>query len=145
VARRADLVVAAVEGASAQQTWDNVGRALAAAQRVVNDNGVIALCTELSEPPGPAMHIAAETPDIDRARRRLNKRMMPDVSPAQQWACALDRSRVYFLSRLEPEQVEDLGAAHVASAEEIGRLIERSRSCILLSNAQYVFPTAANE
>ncbi len=49
---RADLVIAVVGGAEEQQTWRNVGRALAAARRVVAEGGAIALCTQLAEPVG---------------------------------------------------------------------------------------------
>jgi hypothetical protein len=48
-----------------------------------------------------------------------------------------------LLSRLDEEQVEQLGAAHVAGPVEIGRLIERMESCVLLASAQYALPTAA--
>ena len=43
VPHRAPLVVAAIEGPDEQQTWENVGRAIAAASRVVADDGTIAL------------------------------------------------------------------------------------------------------
>ena len=55
VPRRAELVVAAIEGDRGQQSWENVGRALAAASRAVTDDGAIALCTELADRPGPAL------------------------------------------------------------------------------------------
>jgi nickel-dependent lactate racemase len=144
VPRRADLVVAAIEGGGPQQTWDNVGRAVAAARRVVNDHGVIALCTELTETPGSVLRMAAEAESSEQVLRRLHKRKSPDITVAEQWACALERGRIYLLSRLNPEDVEGIGAAHVASAVEMGRLIDRSNSCVLLSNAQCVLPTAAD-
>jgi nickel-dependent lactate racemase len=143
VPERANLVVAAIEGDAQQQTWENVGRAVAAAQRVVSDNGVIAVCTELADAPGPGMRTAAAAESLEQAQRRLQKQKPPDTPAAEKWAQALSRARVYLLSRLDEEQVEQLGAAHVTSPDEIGRLIERTDSCVLLASAQYVLPTAA--
>ena len=60
VARRASLVVAAIEGGHAQQTWDNFGRALDSARTLVEDGGAIAVCCDLAAGPGPAVqHLAA--------------------------------------------------------------------------------------
>ncbi|MFH1266509.1 MAG: lactate racemase domain-containing protein, partial [Planctomycetota bacterium] len=42
--RRASLVVATIEGGPSQQTWENVGRALAASGNLVEDGGAIAVC-----------------------------------------------------------------------------------------------------
>jgi nickel-dependent lactate racemase len=145
VPRRANLVVATLTGSAQQQTWDNVGRAVAAAQRVVTENGIIALCTELSATPGPGIRTAGAAQDLPQAQRRLHKHNPVDIAAAEQWSQALSRARVYLLSRLEEEQVEDLGAAHVAAAEEVSRLIERSESCVLLESAQFALPMAVEE
>jgi nickel-dependent lactate racemase len=145
VPQRAKLVVAAIEGDAQQQTWENVGRAVAAAQRVVSDNGVIAVCTELVDAPGPGVRVAGAAENLEQAHRRLQKQKPADTAAAEQWAQALSRVRVYLLSRLDEEQVEQLGAAHVAGPLEIGRLIERTESCVLLAGAQYALPTAVEQ
>jgi nickel-dependent lactate racemase len=145
VPSRASLVVAALGGNDVQQTWENVGRAVAAAQRIVSENGIIALCTELSDMPGPGLRAAAGAEDLPHARKRLHKQNPVDIAAAQQWAQALAGARVYLLSRLDEEQVEGLGAAHVAAGEEVGRLIERSDTCVLLEWAQFALPTTAEE
>jgi nickel-dependent lactate racemase len=137
----ADLVVAAIEGDAGQQTWDNIGRAIAAAQRIVSEKGAIALCTEVAEAPGPGIRAVAGLDNLAQAQRRLQKQKPLDAPAAQQWASALDHSRLFLLSRLREDQVEDIGAAHVVDATEIARLIQNSESCVLLSNAQYVLPT----
>ena len=66
VPQRASLVLAAISGSAGQQTWVNVARALAAAARVVEEGGTIALCTELAAPLGPALEAlrGAEHPDV---------------------------------------------------------------------------------
>jgi len=145
VPARASLVVAAIDGDADQQTWDNVGRAVAAAQRVVQPNGTIALCTELADAPGPALRTAAAAESWEQAQRRIHKQKTPDIPTAEQWARARDVARLYLLSRLDESEVERLGAAHVESAAEVTRLIDRTDSCVLLTNAQYVLPTALDE
>jgi nickel-dependent lactate racemase len=145
VPNRASLVVAAIEGDAQQQTWDNVGRAVAAAQRIVNEKGVIAVCTELADSPGPGVRTAGAAESLEQATRRLHRQKPSDQAAAEQWAQALARARVYLLSRLDEEQVEQLGAAHVEGPDEIGRLIERTGSCVLLSSAQFTLPTAIEE
>ena len=51
---------------------------------------------------------------------------------------AMDKARVYLLSRLEESTVEDLGRVPVADSSDIARLATRHESCIVLANAQHV-------
>ncbi len=55
VAHRASLVVAAIEGGPRQQTWENLGRVLENAMGLVEADGAIAVCCDLSAAPGPAL------------------------------------------------------------------------------------------
>jgi nickel-dependent lactate racemase len=145
IPRRAQLVVAAIEGGEDQQTWDNVGRAIAAAARVVADDGAIALCTDLATPPGPALACLARARDLADAERHIRRQHSADAGVAHALAAALERGRVYLLSRLDESVVEDLGMAPVGDSSDIARLIQRHPSCILLGNAQFAQPTAAAE
>ena len=145
VPRRAELVVAAIEGDRGQQSWENVGRALAAASRAVTDDGAIALCTELADRPGPALQWLGRAKDLPTALRHIRKQRSPDAGAAHELAQALQRVQVYLLSRLDESVVEELGVAPVSAAAEIARLASRHRSCILLANAQFASPTAAEE
>ncbi len=52
VAQRAELVIAAIEGGPPHQTWENLGRVLESAGRLVEDGGAIAVCCELAAAPG---------------------------------------------------------------------------------------------
>jgi lactate racemase len=143
VKRQADLVVAAIEGGPGQQTWDNLGRALHAAGRFVDDDGVIALCCELSASLGPAMrHLASES-SREAALRHVAKERPVDALAAAQLAHALERNKVYLLSRLNAEVVEDLDMIPIDGPEELARLVRKHASCILLSNAANV--TAVEE
>lgn len=142
VPQRASLVVAAVTGEAAGQTWENVGRALAAALRVVEDDGTIALCTELSAPPGPAVQGLAQADDLRAALRQIRKHKLADTLPATELAVALARAKVYLLSHLPADQVEELGVAAVSDPADIVRLAGRHASCVLLGDAQYAVAVA---
>ncbi|MGD9645181.1 MAG: lactate racemase domain-containing protein [Pirellulales bacterium] len=142
VRQRASLVVAAVEGPPQQQTWENVGRALAAAASVVADQGAIAVCCELTDEPGPAVQKIAGADNPRQTVRRLRQNRPADLIPALQLAEALERAKVYLLSRLDDETVEELGLAPVEDADDIGRLAKRHASCIVLESAQRTIATA---
>lgn len=145
VPQRADLVVAGLGGNASEQTWDNVARALAAAERCVEADGTIALCTELEAEPGPALKSLSDCDEVRQALRRLDHPRGPDTLAATALVHARQSARLYLLSRLDDATVEDLGMAPVERAEDIARLVRRHKSCIVLSNAQYVQPTAASD
>jgi nickel-dependent lactate racemase len=145
VPSRASLVLAAISGPASQQTWTNVARALMAAARLVEEGGAIALCTELDEPLGPALEAlrGAENPDL--VLRHITHDRPSDTLVSVQLAHAVERGRVYLLSRLDESLVEDLGMAPISDPEQLTRLAARYPSCIVLANAQYARATAENE
>ena len=139
--QRASLVVASIEGDAAQQTWENVGRTLQAAGNFVEADGAIAVCCDLAAGPGPALQRMAHAPSPDSALRQDGPKRPADALPAAQLARALQQHKVYLLSRLDPSVVEDLDVFPLAGPDELARLVRQHRSCILLSNAQYVTPS----
>lgn len=143
--RRASLVVASIEGSPAQQSWESVARALAAALRVVSVEGAVALCTDLATGPGPALMSLAETEDLESALHVIQRTHSIDAESAWQLAQALRRGTVYLLSQLNEELVESLGMAPVEQPSQIGRLPQRFDSCIVLANAQHAFPIVDND
>ena len=145
VPRRASLVLAAVTGSADQQTWTSVVRALAAAERVLEEGGAIALCTDLAELPGPALQSLAAGGNPEAALRRLAHDRPSDMLLAVEVARALERGPVYLLSQLAESTVEELGLVAVANGAEVTRLADRSQSCIVLANAQYATPTVEDE
>ncbi len=145
VPRRASLVLAAISGPASQQTWANVARALMSAARLVEEGGAIALVTELDQPLGPALEAlrGAEKPDV--VLRHITHDRPSDTLVSVQLAHALERGRVYMLSRLDESLVEDLGMAPISDPKQLSRLAARYPSCIVLANAQYALAKAENE
>ena len=142
--RHASLVVASIEGGQEQQTWDNFARALHAAAQAVADDGAIAICSELSQRPGPRLMQLADTVG-DNAWQQSADIPSADATPAAELARVRENTRVYLLSRLDEDLVESLGMAHVASRDEIARLATRHPSCILIGGAQHACPACGAE
>ncbi|HEV3024805.1 MAG TPA: lactate racemase domain-containing protein [Pirellulales bacterium] len=145
VRQRAQLVVAAVSGGAGQQTWDNVGRAIAAASCAVADGGAVALCTELATDPGASVCCLAHSEDLADAERHIRRAAGSDALPAVALARLLDRAKLYLLSRLNESLVADLGIAPVMCEAEVARLARRHDSCTLLANAQHTRVTALTD
>jgi nickel-dependent lactate racemase len=137
-ADRVDLVVAGIEGGAAQQTWENLGRALSSAGNFVTEGGSIVVCSELAAQFGPALQRMAAASSHESALRHVGKERPVDALPAAQIAHALQQNKVYLLSRLDPSRVEDLNIIPIAGADELNRLARQHQSCILLSNAPYL-------
>jgi nickel-dependent lactate racemase len=138
VAQKASLVVAAIRGDDGQQTWENFGRATTAAACLVEEGGAIVVCCDLAASPGPAMQRLIGSRSPEAALRRIRKERPDDALPAAQLASALQRGKVYLLSRLDPEIVEALDITPIVDGAELGRLARQHKSCILLENAPYV-------
>jgi len=137
VPRRAGLVVAGIAGGPNQQTWANLGSALAAASALAEPGGSIAVCTELDREPGPAMQSLAAAESLELALRGIGKARYADALPAMQLARTLRRYRVYLLSGLEPNLVESLGIVPLDDADEVARLVQEVGEMTLLANAPY--------
>lgn len=134
---RADLVVASIEGGLREQTWENLGRTLAAAAPLAAEGGAIVLCSALAAEPGPGVQLLSEVADPEDALRRIRKDKPDDILPATQLIRALRQWKVYLLSQLDPVLVEQLNMVPLSSPDELDRLAHRCRSCTILSNAHH--------
>jgi len=134
VAGRASLVVATIEGGPEKQTWENFARALHAASGMVEVDGAIVLCSELECPPGPALQRLA-VGDEDQLYNDIQGLQANDVVAASTLLIAREQARVYLLSRLDSDTVEELGIGYVSEPTEVARLSQRHETCILLRNA----------
>jgi nickel-dependent lactate racemase len=140
VPHRASLVIASLSGGPQQQTWDNLAQALATSLQVVTEDGAIALCTQLTAEPGPAVASLSQVDDLELARKRIRRESATDALAASQLISAMERGRIYLLSQLDESLVDDLGLAPMTEPTDVARLAHRHESCIVLANAQYVMP-----
>ncbi len=142
---RAALVVAAIEGAPRQQTWENLGRALESASRLVEEDGAIAVCCDLAAAPGPALQQLVGAASRQQAMRQIRRDNLRDALPALQLARTLETSRVYLLSRLDVGLIEDLEMVPLEGPDELVRLTQRSNSCLVLANAAHAMVRVGSE
>ena len=116
-------------------------RTIDTALEVVETDGAIAVCCELKTKPGPALRRLAGAEDFEAADRAIQKKPSDDTLAASRLNRALQRARVYLLSKLDENDVEDLGMAFVSCPSEIAKLSSRHESCLALQNAQHVSVT----
>ncbi|MEZ6119219.1 MAG: lactate racemase domain-containing protein [Pirellulaceae bacterium] len=145
VPSRTDMVIATINGDRRQQTWANLARSIDAALRVIEDDGTLVICCDLKTPPGPAIQKLAGSESLENAYQVLAKTQSKDALAAMQLTQAMERTRVYLLSELSEELVEELGVAFVTHPDEIARLASRHDSCIVLENAQQAVALVRDE
>jgi nickel-dependent lactate racemase len=144
-AERASLVVASVTGGAGEQTWGNIGRALAVAERIVDEGGAVAICSDLEAPPGKALSELIGNTNWQKLEKAVHHESAPDSLTAWHLLRALQRGPVYFLSELDDELVEDMGLAPIASLDQLARLVRQHASCIIIDDAQYAVAKVADE
>jgi nickel-dependent lactate racemase len=138
LAEPADVVLAVISGGADQQTWSSIGKALAAAERLVRSGGVIAVWSELAEPIGERLGLLAEADDPDELAAALAAESGDEALAAWRVLQALQNGPVFLRSLLDPDEVEPLGIAPVADIEELQRLVNRFEDCTVLEEAQHV-------
>jgi nickel-dependent lactate racemase len=134
--QQVNLVIATVTGGPESQTWANVGRALANAEPLTTESGAVAICSNLSEPPGHSLGRLIGNLDLEAAERKISHDHDADSFAAWQLAKALQRGPVYFLSQLDAETVEDLGLAPIENIDELVRLAARQENFVLVEDSQ---------
>ena len=142
---RVGLVVATITGGPASQTWANVGRALAAAEPLLEVGGAVAICCNLDVPPGESLGRSIGSTDLEKTEREILKDQNADSWPALQLVRALQRGTIYFLSQLDAETVEDMGLAPIADVNELARLVARHESFAVLEDAQHAVATVEED
>lgn len=143
--RRASLVIANITGGPLEQTWDNVGRTLAAIEPLVEEYGAVAICSDLQEGPGHALGQLIGCSDFEQVEQDIRNDHSADSWPAWQLARALQRGPVYFLSQLPADDVEEMGLAPIESLDELERLARNQSSCIVIDDSQHTLATVTSE
>lgn len=138
VDRPAELVIATLDAAAEEQSWQQLARALAMASRAVVDGGTIVVWTDLATDPGPALKSLAHCEESDDEQRlSLMKLRSADAMAAKVILDCLQRTRIYLRSRLDDAVVEEIGLATLHDVAELQRLVHSAESCLVLSSAQH--------
>ncbi len=132
-----DLVIACVDGDEQQQTWDNVARAVAAAQKRVRPGGVVAVCSTLADSPGPALRRLKSDLNPERTLQKLRQDQHADALMAAVLLKCRGEGRVLLQTELASETVEDLGFGVIDGLDGLARLIRQSGNCAIMNSAQF--------
>ena len=143
VRSRFEFIVALLDEDASDQSWTAVAEALENLDAVATPDATIVICTELSSPPGPTLKRLASGGDRDQALRQAAKERLPDLAIAASIQAATERYRIYMMSRLEAELVEELGMGAIAEPEQIARLAKAHSACLAVKNASFAMPSLA--
>ncbi|HKB34921.1 MAG TPA: lactate racemase domain-containing protein [Gemmataceae bacterium] len=135
VAREADTVVASLSGDPARHGFAELADAVTCASRVLRPNGRIVLLTESSPSPGPVMTLLREADDPAAALTEIRRRSDYELRAAWQWATVAQEHRIFLLSGLPDDMVEDLFAVPLENVSQAQRLVSASASCLVLGDA----------
>jgi hypothetical protein len=140
-AQTGDLVIAAISGGESQQTWSNLVRALLAALDRIDDDGAVALCTELAVEPGEGMRHIRRQVRPERLEAWIHEHRPADSLDALMLIRALQQAKVFLLSKLPADVTEPMGFETLESPDEVTRLMQRYQRPLLLPHAQFVLGT----
>lgn len=135
VDRPADVVIASIGGDPRRHDFSTLARALTAASRVVEDGGCIVILSESEAVVSETMEVLRQADEPYTALQTLNQLKPADPSAVFQWASVAERARIYLVSGMKPEIVEEMFATPICSVEEVQRLIDSADSCLILPEA----------
>lgn len=137
--QRSDIVVASIESDAGGHGWEQIGRALAVARNLVTREGRILLLTDIDESPGDGLKLIRGAKQPADALSHLRDLAPGDLVPATQCVEATDWARVYLLSQLDDELVEDLFITPLDNPDEVTRLLAQPGQCVIVENAQHAY------
>src|SRR5262249_3362215 len=110
----------------------------ASAARVVREGGrIVLLCAARPTLP-EAASVLRQHDEPQDALKELERRPTAENAPAIRWARAACRARLFVLSGLEGDLVEELVATPLRSVAEAQRLVDAGRACLFLEDAHRV-------
>jgi hypothetical protein len=133
----ADLLVATIDGDRDQQSWDNVARILFLAERFLHRDGSIAVITDLDQPPGAVFRWLSSAEERESTERHLLKSSHPHALAAIEILRSQTRHKLYLMSRLPSERVEEWGMAAIENTHELEHLIRSHERTVVISGAQH--------
>jgi nickel-dependent lactate racemase len=138
-----DGVVISIPG-GAVFGWKQLGLALEQATSVVNQGGRIVVVADLSVPEGPAATMLRRCQDPEELLKPLRREPTHDSTEIAQLIQAQRRARIYLLSSLPAETVEEFGMIPIADAAELQRLVSSIQDCGVIPFANYAWCEVRN-
>lgn len=127
--RKPKQILCAVGGDENRQTWLNAIEALETAAEKGTENSDIYLCADISQPVGSGFKVVMDGSDllagaISSVASTLYSERFPDSLLALRWLRLVDRHRIFWLSNLDSETIEKLGAVPVESVDQLQRALK---------------------
>lgn len=139
LAERAETVVVAIDTDCAGHGWDQLGAALGTARNLVAKGGRVVVLSELAAEPGDGINFIRQSRSPRNALQPIRKQAPLDMIPATQLAAAADWSRIYLLSKLPGDLVDELFLSPLENEREAARLVSGAGPCVFLGGAQHTF------
>lgn len=139
VDERPDIVVAAIDHEPGPHAWEQLGAAVEVARNVVARGGKIVILSDLNAELSQGLELIRSGQSARDAIRPLRKQAPPDLVCATQLAAAADWARIYLLSGLSDEIVDELFLTPLSSEDEVRRLLAGEESCLFLEAAQFAY------
>lgn len=139
LSERVQTVVVAVSEDAAGHGWNQLAAALACAEQLVETGGQIVVLSEIKEPPGEGVRLLTRYEHADECLPALIEAKPLDFVAATRLVGAARRARIYLLSQLDENLVDDLFMYPLANLNEVERLVQRSSSCAFIGSAQHAF------
>lgn len=119
--------------------WKQLGQALENTTNIVQQGGRIVIVADLPIPEGPAATMLRRCQDPEELLKPLRREPTIDSVEFAQLIQALRRVRVYLLSQLPAELVEELGMIPVSDSAELQRLVATIEDCKCIPYANYAW------
>ena len=119
--------------------WKQLGQALENTTNIVQQGGRIVIVADLPIPEGPAATMLRRCQDPEELLKPLRREPTIDSVEFAQLIQALRRVRVYLLSQLPAELVEELGMIPVSDSAELQRLVATIEDCKCIPFANYAW------
>jgi nickel-dependent lactate racemase len=135
VDRPADVVIAPLSGTPDRLGMDDLARAFFSAARVVRPGGAIVVLTDAAPALGRSFELIRQREDPGAALKLLSQERPADLPAGFMWATAATQAKLYLLSGLPAETVEELFAVPLDQPRQVERLLKPDAAVLVLPDA----------
>jgi nickel-dependent lactate racemase len=139
VDERPDVVIAAIDHEVGPHGWEHLGAAVEVARGLVARGGKIVILSDLNAELSEGLELIRSGQSARDAIRPLRKQTPPDLICATQLAAAADWARIYLLSGLADDVVDELFLTPISDESEVRRLLNDDSRCLFLEAAQFAY------
>lgn len=134
--QRPRVVLTSVTG-NESTSWYWAMRALECASKVADpDDGIIVLCSDLEGEFPRALEIYRQVQDLDPTEKFIRREALPDAGLMMAGLRVIHDFRVFFVSNLDPDFLEDINVFPLDGADDLERLVKNSGSVTILPDVQ---------